>query len=60
MAEGRSSNSRHQVILELLSSKGQVFVHDLAEHFNVAQETIRRDLTKLESQKLLKGARRCR
>lgn len=54
MAEGRSSNSRHQIILEQLSSKGQVFVHDLAEHFNVAQETIRRDLTKLESQKLLK------
>lgn len=54
MAEGRSSNFRHQVILEQLSSNGQVFVHDLAEHFNVAQETIRRDLSKLESQKLLK------
>lgn len=54
MTEGRSSNFRHQVILELLSSNGQVFVHNLAEHFNVAQETIRRDLTKLESQKLLK------
>ncbi|QBH96648.1 DeoR/GlpR transcriptional regulator [Limnobaculum zhutongyuii] len=54
MAEGRSSNFRHQTILEQLSSNGQVFVHDLAEYFNVAQETIRRDLTKLESQKLLK------
>ncbi len=54
MAEGRSSNYRHQVILELLSSNGQVYVHDLAKQFEVAQETIRRDLTKLESQKLLK------
>lgn len=54
MAEGRSSNFRHQVILELLSANGQVFVHNLAEHFDVAQETIRRDLTKLESQNLLK------
>ncbi|AKJ43110.1 Glycerol-3-phosphate regulon repressor [Pragia fontium] len=54
MTEGRPSNLRHQAILEQLFSNGQVFVHDLAEQFNVAQETIRRDLTKLESQKLLK------
>lgn len=54
MSEGRSSKVRHQTILELLSTHGQVYVHDLAQHFNVAQETIRRDLTRLGSQKLLK------
>lgn len=52
--ESRSANLRHQYILEQLFSHGQVFVQDLAEHFNVAQETIRRDLNKLESMKLLK------
>lgn len=54
MTEGRPTNLRHQFILDQLFSNGQVFVHDLAEYFNVAQETIRRDLTKLESLKLLK------
>jgi DeoR/GlpR family transcriptional regulator of sugar metabolism len=33
---------------------GQVSVADLAERFNVTQETIRRDLNKLESQHILK------
>lgn len=31
-----------------------MYVQELAKHFNVAQETIRRDLSKLETQKLLK------
>ncbi|MCW2255834.1 DeoR/GlpR family transcriptional regulator of sugar metabolism [Providencia alcalifaciens] len=54
MSEGRSSKVRHQTIIELLSTQGQVYVQDLAKHFDVAQETIRRDLSKLETQKLLK------
>lgn len=54
MSEGRSSKVRHQTIIELLSTQGQVYVQDLAKQFDVAQETIRRDLSKLESQKLLK------
>lgn len=54
MCEGRSSKVRHQTIIELLSTQGQVYVQELAKHFNVAQETIRRDLSKLETQKLLK------
>lgn len=52
--EAKSSIFRHQKIIELLNSEGQVSVHELAIQFNVTPETIRRDLSKLESDKLLK------
>ncbi|WHH61566.1 DeoR/GlpR family DNA-binding transcription regulator [Petroclostridium sp. X23] len=43
---------REAIILEILRSKGVVKVEDLADELNVTPMTIRRDLTKLESQNL--------
>lgn len=45
---------RKNYILEGLKEQGQVYVNELAEYFNVSQETIRRDLNKLEEQRLIK------
>ena len=42
-------NDRHAAILELLDSQGKVNVNALAERFDVAKATIRRDLTVLEA-----------
>nr|WP_058909866.1 DeoR/GlpR family DNA-binding transcription regulator [Entomohabitans teleogrylli] len=39
---------RRAIILEMLKNSGQVFVNELADYFQVSQETIRRDLNKLE------------
>ena len=44
---------RHQELLELLEAKGQMSVDDLASHFGVSDDTIRRDLQNLERRKLL-------
>ncbi|RHW55304.1 DeoR/GlpR family DNA-binding transcription regulator [Lactobacillus bombicola] len=44
---------RRNNILEEVLKKGTVSVHDLAQKFNVSYETIRKDLTYLESQKLV-------
>ncbi len=48
------SIERHRKISTLLAKAGKVYVSELAELFGVTQETIRRDLTKMENQKLLK------
>lgn len=45
---------RQQKILEMILVMGKVYVHELAATFNVTQETIRRDLSSMEAQKLLK------
>ena len=43
---------RHQE-LQLVEAKGQVRVEELARHFDVSDDTIRRDLQELERRKLL-------
>ena len=48
-----SSVRRHQELLQLVETKGQVSVGELAEHFGVSDDTIRRDLVHLESCKVL-------
>lgn len=45
---------RLNLIHKILIEEGQAKVNDLALKFNVTPETIRRDLTRLESKKLLK------
>lgn len=45
---------RRNIILENLKTHGQVFVNELAEQFSVSQETIRRDLNKLEELRHIK------
>ncbi|QUJ66624.1 DeoR/GlpR transcriptional regulator [Photobacterium sp. GJ3] len=52
--EGISLEERLSKIHEILLSEGKVAVNELADKFNVTQETIRRDLNKLEARKLLK------
>lgn len=49
-----SSSDRRAIILEKLKNNGQVFVNELADIFQVSQETIRRDLNRLEEQRLIK------
>ncbi|MCS2147438.1 DeoR/GlpR family DNA-binding transcription regulator [Scandinavium manionii] len=49
-----SSLERRAIILEKLKDNGQVFVNELSDIFQVSQETIRRDLNKLEEQRLIK------
>ncbi|QKJ88589.1 DeoR/GlpR transcriptional regulator [Paramixta manurensis] len=52
--EVANSSERRTIILDKLKDNGQVFVNELAELFQVSQETIRRDLNKLEEQRLIK------
>lgn len=40
---------RRQIIFEILEEKGSVTVVELSKRFDVSEETIRRDLTKMES-----------
>lgn len=49
-----NASERRNIILENLKNHGQVFVNELADYFNVSQETIRRDLNKLEEQRQVK------
>ena len=49
-----NGSERRNIILEKLRETGQVFVNDLAEVFNVSQETIRRDFNKLEELRYIK------
>ncbi|WP_130835825.1 DeoR/GlpR family DNA-binding transcription regulator [[Erwinia] mediterraneensis] len=49
-----NASERRNIILEHLKANGQVFVNELAEEFNVSQETIRRDLNKLEELRHIK------
>lgn len=44
---------RHQELLQLVEAKGQMSVDELARHFSVSDDTIRRDLQSLERRKLL-------
>lgn len=49
-----NASERRKLILENLKTHSQVFVNELAESFNVSQETIRRDLNKLEELRHIK------
>ncbi|CDQ41142.1 MULTISPECIES: DeoR/GlpR family DNA-binding transcription regulator [Virgibacillus] len=44
---------RQQKIVELVNEKKSIRVTELSQHFSVTEETIRRDLEKLEKEKLL-------
>src|ERR1700738_1334821 len=44
---------RHQELLQLVEANCQMSVDDLASHFGVSDDTIRRDLQNLEQRKLL-------
>ena len=43
---------RHQE-LQMVEARGQISVEELARHFSVSDDTIRRDLQELEKRKLL-------
>lgn len=51
------SNERWNLILDLLKEKGQVTVEELVESVGVSVATIRRDLLKMEEEKLLTRTR---
>src|SRR5215469_16185268 len=44
---------RQQELVQMVETKGQMSVEELACHFGVSQDTIRRDLRYLERQKVL-------
>src|SRR5258707_1600453 len=44
---------RHQELLQFLTRRGQLTVDELAEHFGVSDDTIRRDLQILEQRKMI-------
>ena len=46
---------RRNAILSKLASDGKVIVSDLSQEFNVTEETIRRDLEKLDNEGLAKN-----
>jgi DeoR family fructose operon transcriptional repressor len=48
------AEERHQAIAELVASRGRMAVTELATHFEVTTETVRRDLSQLEKLKLLR------
>jgi DeoR family transcriptional regulator, fructose operon transcriptional repressor len=48
------AEERHQAIAELVASRGRVAVTELATHFEVTTETVRRDLSQLERLKLVR------
>src|SRR5689334_12021015 len=48
------AEERHQAIAEMVANRGRVAVTELATHFDVTTETIRRDLSQLERLKLLR------
>lgn len=48
------AEERHQAIAELVASRGRMAVTELATHFDVTTETVRRDLSQLEKLKLLR------
>jgi DeoR family fructose operon transcriptional repressor len=48
------AEERHQAIAELVASRGRVAVTELATHFDVTTETVRRDLSQLERLRLLR------
>jgi DeoR/GlpR family transcriptional regulator of sugar metabolism len=44
---------RHEELLQMVETKGQISVDELARHLGVSDDTIRRDLQNLERRKLL-------
>ncbi len=48
------AEERHQAIAELVATRGRVAVTELARHFDVTTETVRRDLSQLEKLNLLR------
>lgn len=50
----QSTQDRHREILVQLNQNGQVLVEDLAAHLDVSPSTIRRDLTQMERNGLLR------
>lgn len=50
----RDAPARQQVILQLLSTRGELAVADLSQQFDVSDMTVRRDLAQLESAGLLR------
>ncbi|HWP44451.1 MAG TPA: DeoR family transcriptional regulator, partial [Blastocatellia bacterium] len=53
-ADSSAPPDRGEQILQELLRNGEVFVDSLARRFNVSAATIRRDLTELERQGLLR------
>jgi DeoR family glycerol-3-phosphate regulon repressor len=49
-----SQQARHEQIVELVASRGFVSIDDLATHFDVTPQTIRRDINNLASEKRLR------
>lgn len=48
-----AQETRHQKIIELVSQRGFVTIEELAQHFNVTPQTIRRDINYLDQEKHL-------
>lgn len=48
------ASERHDLIVEMITKSGRVTVKDLARWFDVSEDSIRKDLTLLEGQGLLK------
>lgn len=48
-----AQETRHQKIIELVSQRGFVTIEELAQHFNVTPQTIRRDINFLDQEKHL-------
>jgi DeoR family transcriptional regulator, aga operon transcriptional repressor len=57
MASSRSTVERRKYIINEITKNGQVFVHQLSQHFNVSEVTIRNDLEQLQRKKVLIRAR---
>jgi DeoR family glycerol-3-phosphate regulon repressor len=49
-----SQQARHELIVELVDSRGFVSIDDLASHFDVTPQTIRRDINNLASENRLR------
>lgn len=48
-----AQETRHKEIIELVSERGFVTIDDLAQHFQVTPQTIRRDINQLDQEKRL-------
>ena len=57
MTNSRSTVERRKYIINEISKNGQVYVHQLSQHFNVSEVTIRNDLEQLQRKKILIRAR---
>ena len=48
-----AQETRHKQIVELVAERGFVTIDDMAQHFQVTPQTIRRDINQLDQEKLL-------